>query len=145
MTLTPEHGEYSKGKSKNYRWLYVGSAHKRECLAPQQEAGSGCMDAQFTAPFCLLHILPFPQLFSLLFFSKEISSKFLQAFRPYKSQNTLYYCTMFYVFAISAQFRGCLVTVFIGNEAQTLENVEISTKIYIFSLSKSIMSSTLDS
>lgn len=98
MTLTPEHGEYSKGKSKNYRWLYVGSAHKRECLAPQQEAGSGCMDAQFTAPFFLLHILPFPQLFSLLFFSKEISSKCLHSFQPYKSQNTLYYCTMFYMF-----------------------------------------------
>lgn len=113
------------------------------------------MDAQFTASFCLLHILPFPQLFLLLFFSTEINSKGFHSFWPYKSQNTLYYCKIFlyntkpytivYIFVISAEICSCLVTVFIGNEAQILENVEISTKIYIFSLSKSIMSSRLDS
>lgn len=62
-----------------------------------------------------------------------------------KSKYYLLLHSVLYVFAISAEICSYLVTAFIGNEAQTLENVEISTKIYIFSLSKCIMCSRLDS
>lgn len=97
------------------------------------------MDAHFTAPFCFLHILHVPQIFSLLFFSNESNSKGFHSFSIQKSKNSLLLYSGLYVFAISDEFCGCLVTVFIGNKAQTLENVDIITKIYIFFLSLKVL------
>lgn len=81
MALTPEHGEQSvsRGKTRTVG-VYTWGVHIKGKVLFHSEARSGPMDAQFTAQFCLLHILPFPQLFSLLFFSKEINSKCLHSF-----------------------------------------------------------------
>lgn len=86
----------------------------------------------------------FPQLFSILFFSKKQTLNGSTHSDHTNVKILLLLYSGLCVVAISDEFCGCLVTVFIENEAQTVENVDSSTKIYIFSPSKSVMSSRLD-
>lgn len=58
------------------------------------EVGSSMLNLLQHFAYCIFCL--FPNYF--LFFSKEINSKCLLSFWPYKSQNTLYCCRMFYMF-----------------------------------------------